>query len=487
MPLTRRRLVQAGGGAAAGLALGGGLDAFAQAASRPRNVVVVIIDNVRADYLGAYGAKTVRTPNIDAFARQGLRFTRFRPEAFPTIPVRRSIMTGRRVYPFRNSKLTRGLPQAPGWTAIDPSIPIFTDLLGRAGFHTGYVTDNPHILSPAYDRFRKRFDEPVRIKGQAPYRGRPPGRVSRRTVRRHTIPKLRGRPTQKRIREYLDANKGHTKVSDYLAPRVFTAASEWVTRASVRPEPFALVVDSFDPHEPWDPPDSYLRRYGKGNVNGVRPIQPFAPPGGSIRDLGLKPAGMRRIRNLYKAELTLVDAYFGRLMATLSSLGRLQDTLVVLVSDHGVLLGERGEIGKRDAQMHKEVTRPPLIIRDPAGRRGGSSSDYFASTHDIGPTVLRALGRPVPRAMDGVDLGALFAGRRPPRRSHQTASYGVYVSATDGRWLLISDNQGANKQLYDTRRDPGERRNVARQNPDTVRRLWRLVIKDAGGRPLPRF
>jgi len=89
--------------------------------------------------------------------------------------------------------------------------------------------------------------------------------------------------------------------------------------------------------------------------------------------------------------------------------------------------------------------------------------------------------------MDGVDLSVLLRGKSPPRRRVFTASYGRWVSAGDGRWLLICDNRGAKKRLYDTRRDPGERRNVASRHPAVVRRLWRQVIADAGGRRLPRF
>jgi len=247
------------------------------------------------------------------------------------------------------------------------------------------------------------------------------------------------------------------------------------------------VVDSFDPHEPWDPAPRYLRRFGPGRIGAVKPIQPFAPPGGALKQVGLSRAAMRRVRNLYAAELAMVDTWLGLFLGRLEQLGLMQNTLIVLLSDHGVLLGERGEVGKTEDQMHREITRVPLLIRDPAGRGAGRTSDYFASTHDIAPTVLSMLGRRVPRAMDGVDLSVLLRGKSPPRRRVFTASYGRWVSAGDGRWLLICDNRGAKKRLYDTRRDPGERRNVASRHPAVVRRLWRQVIADAGGRRLPRF
>ena len=481
--LTRRRLLELGGGAA-GAALVGGPQAALGAEPDARNVVVIVLDNVRADFVRS---RRIRTPNLDRLAAQSLRFPEFRPESFPTVPARRTIMTGRRNFPFRGWRPVKGLPQEPGWQGIPRGVPVFTDHLRRAGYRTGYVTDNPWILTGPFDSFRARFTHPVVVRGQAPYRGRPPGRVSRSAVRRHTLPSLRGTGTQKRIREYLAANTGRRGEEDYLAPRVFSAASSWLEAAAAGSRPFALVVDSFDPHEPWDPPRRYLRMYGRGRIGGVRPIQPFAPPGGDRRTYGLSRREMRRVRNLYAAELTMVDAWLGRFLRRLEALGLASNTVVVVTSDHGVLLGERGQVGKKSSQMHSEVTSVPLLIRDPRGRRAGRASDYLASTHDIAPTVLSMLGRKVPRGMDGVDLSAIFEGRRPPRRAYQTACYGNYVSVRAGRWLLISDNRRREPRLYDTRRDPGERRNVAARHPRVVRRLWRLLVRDAGGRPLPHL
>ncbi len=484
--LTRRRLLELGGTGAASLALIGATRRNA-AAPRARNVVVIVLDNVRADHIGAYGARRVKTPSIDALARQSLRFTEFRPEVLPTIPARRSIMTGQRVYPFRGWNPTRGLPQEPGWEPIAPGTPTFTDVLRRAGYRTGYVTDNPHILLPPFDSFRARFDDPVGIAGQVPPRRAPSTKVSAREVCRNVTPRLRGTSTGRRLRNYLQVTAGQDREQEYNAPRVFTEASRWLERAVRAQKPFALVVDSFDPHEPWDPPESYIRRYGRGRVGGVKPIQPFPSPGADVRDARISRAMVDRARNLYAAELTLVDAWLGRFLTRLDQLGLADDTLIVLASDHGVMLGERGFIGKTDTQMYREITHVPLLIRDPGGRRSGTTSDYLAQTHDIGPTVLSFLGRQAPRVMNGADLSPLFAGRRPRARSHQTASFGDKVSVSTSRWLLIADNQGRDKRLFDRRRDPGERRNVARRNPKVVRRLWRQVIREAGGKRLPRF
>jgi len=196
---------------------------------------------------------------------------------------------------------------------------------------------------------------------------------------------------------------------------------------------------------------------------------------------------VRRMAHLYAAEVTMVDRALGRFLGRLAALGLDENTLVVAISDHGVLLGEYGWVGKRYSEMHQALCHVPFVIRHPAGKAKGRASRYFASTHDVGPTVLGALGFDRPGYMNGADLSPLLDGKQPPKRAYRTSAYNVQVNVRDGRWLLISDNQGKQKKLYDTRHDRGERHNVARRHPDEVRRLWGYIKRDAGNRPLPKF
>jgi arylsulfatase A-like enzyme len=220
----------------------------------------------------------------------------------------------------------------------------------------------------------------------------------------------------------------------------------------------------------------------------VEPIQPFATPAGQWRKLGLSGSLVRRMRQLYAAEVTLVDVWLGKFLDRLANLGLEQNTMVVLVSDHGVLLGEYGWVGKRYSEMHQALTHVPFVLRHPAGKAAGRASAYYASTHDIGPTVLSAAGVEAPGHMNGADLTPVFDGQAPSeKRGYRTASYNTHVSAGDDRWLLIAGNRREELRLYDRKADPGERRNVARRHPQQVRRLWNLILKDAGGKGLPRF
>src|SRR5689334_18256647 len=122
--LSRRRLLQAAGLAGAGAALplaaagcaagddGGG-------GNEPENVVLIVIDSLRPDFVGAYGAPRMRTPHFDSLFARGLRFNRAFPEALVTVPARRSIFTGQRIFPYRDFKPVADLGISPGWTGIE--------------------------------------------------------------------------------------------------------------------------------------------------------------------------------------------------------------------------------------------------------------------------------------------------------------------------------------------------------------------------------
>jgi arylsulfatase A-like enzyme len=491
--LTRRDVLRAGGAGAAGLTVmsAAACDKEQEAAGQEvklgkapvgaMNVVVVVMDSLRADHI--YGPRA-KTPAWDKAARESLRFTRAFPEAMPTIPARRSVMSGKRIYPYRGWHPYEDLPPQPGWEPVGSDGKMWTEVLRDKGWTTGYVTDNPHILLPVHRKFRRRLDRVELVDGQVPLRRKPTGTVTQEELYKYLPPSLRGSRSEPRMKAYLQANPRDRPEDQYLSPRVFTTAMGWVDWARTR-QPFALVVDSFDAHEPWDVPQRISDMYGSPDASGVEPIQPFPTPAAKYAGLGLSQALLHRMRELYAAEVTMVDAWLGRFLDHLANTGVLDNTLVVLTSDHGVLLGEYGWVGKRYTEVHTELSHVPFAIRHPAGKANGKASRYWASHHDIGPTVLSVLGYDKPSFMNGTDLSPLLDGRQPgQKRSYRTAAYSTYVAARDDKWLLISDNQGKEKRLYSLAH---EGRDVASRYPQHVRRLWGYLLKDAGPKGLPHF
>jgi len=124
------------------------------------NIILVIFDSLRKDCLTSYGSPPwgqVRTPNFDAFAGESLVMTRAYPESLPTLPARRAIYTGRRVYPFHNADfrhLKGDFVGAPGWGPIPEDHPTLAELLRQAGYRTGLISDVYHMFKPSKNFWR---------------------------------------------------------------------------------------------------------------------------------------------------------------------------------------------------------------------------------------------------------------------------------------------------------------------------------------------
>ena len=494
---TRRGLLQAGGaGAAAMGAAACGDDYFEPSTdhgSDAPNVVLIFTDSTRADYIGAYNRDSRNnTPNLDALAKDSLKFDLAVPEAMPTGPARRALLTGVRSFPFRNYVPTKGLPVGPGWIPIPDFQPIITETLGEAGVETAYCTDNPFLIGPRFGNFRRTLDwaRPSYSQGAYRFLNKPFKRPAQRSaIERYLLPELSDTVEVGRLRSMVGWNSVYRDAdNDYPTARVVRSGINLVDDLEKK-RPFFLGVDAFDPHEPLDPPRVYMNRFGgpKGiEKKGIIPIQPFETPYSWVIDVDVDDPTLDRIRELYAAEITFMDEWVGRLMNTLADRNLLDETVVMYMSDHGLTLGEDGVLGKHGARAQWHIYHVPCMIRHPEGKLAGETSDFFASTHDLSRTALSFMGVRAPGMMNGEDLSVFFEGGEPTARPHFTSCYDNYVLCGDRDWFLISDSEGRRKRLYDKSRDPRELRDVAADHPQVVDRLWRVLEDEAGG-TLPQF
>ncbi len=439
------------------------------------NVVVVIIDSLRKDHVGAYGNEWIRTPNIDALAKESLRFSRAYPESLPTICARRAIHTGMRTFPFKDRPLEQADAPAYGWLPIPWEQTTLAEILEAEGYQTVLVTDTYHQFKPHMD-FHRGFKVYNWIRGQENDPYKPPSSLSEEVLQRYM---LHGEGNK--ARQYLANTRGRRTEDDWFAPRVFLRSIELLEGASRR-EPFFLVVDNYDPHEPWDPPENYTRLY---DPDGYEDPEPFTSVYGDDGYLTERQLG--RMRNLYAAEVTMVDHWLGNFLERADELGVMENTLLILLSDHGHALGEHGYTGKPHYALWPELTDIVFLLRHPGGKGSGEVSDHYASTHDVAPTVLGALGVEPPSPMQGQDLSVLLDGKAPERRPHFTLGYSDFAWARDESYAMFARNDGAEARLYDLREDPGMNTDIAGSNPDVVRRMMEGYLqKDAGG-PLPLY
>jgi arylsulfatase A-like enzyme len=443
------------------------------------NVIVVILDSLRKDHVGVYGNEQIKTPNLDSLAKESLRFTHPYPESLPTICARRAIHTGLRTWPFRNWTPPVGETFMPaGWQPIPEDQTTLSEILQAEDYNTVLLSDTQHLFKASMN-FQRGFAVYDWIRGQERDFYQPTMKVPQEQVDKNVVPGNDQSMVDK-VRQYLANTAGRDSEEDWFAPKVFTMASDFLQTAN-RGEPFFLVVDCFDPHEPWDPPDRYVSLYDEG-YDGPEPIVPNYSDAGWITDRELE-----RMRALYSGEVTMVDRWLGNFLDKMDSTGLSENTLLLVLSDHGVALGEHNATGKPFWALWPELTDIIFLIRHPESKGAGQTSDYYASTHDVAPTVLGAIGKEVPDVMDGQDLSVLFDGGQPGERTHITLGYDEYVWTRDEHYVMVSRNDGSVAKLYDLTADPEMNNDIAGSNQDITKRMWNdYVLKDAGG-PLPRY
>jgi arylsulfatase A-like enzyme len=469
---TRRQFIAGAGAAGAALCLGEG--SFSKPRADGPNILLVVIDSLRADH--ALGP-LAHTPTIDALAQGAARFPNAFPEAMPTVPARNSILSGRRMFPFSDWHDSRGLIAKPGWEPPDQPDDLLTTVLWRAGWWTAYVTDNPFLgFSSPYEPFRRSFDVFLRRGGQIGGGGRP---VDRETLDHWLHSAVRAAGMSERVRRYISNADYSGDDRESFAARVFESAAELLD-AAARHRPFLLVADSFQPHEPWTPPRHYVNLYGDPDYADPEPAMPYYGRAENWLDDAERPVVLQRMRALYAAEVTMTDRWLGVLLERLHDLRLDSETIVALVSDHGILLGERGWTGKISLELHPELINVPVLLLDP-NRPEGLTSGFFASTHDLAPTLLSMAGVERPAAMQGVDLSRVFDGRALPPRPHAYGGYSNSHFVRDRRFAYMADNRGERAQLFDLENDPGENTDVAGVHAVEVRRLYDLARERAGG------
>ena len=185
------------------------------------DIILIIFDSLRQDHVGAYGNPWIKTPHLDAFAREAAAFTRCYAESMPTLPARRTLHTGRRTFPYHGHRAMKGdVDGVPGWGPIPEDQDTISETLGRQGYRSALVSDCYHLFKPTKN-FHRGFDSFHWIRGQEAdkYRSGPP--ISDREIENHLNPSAQ---KSKGLAEFLKMYKRNTRdqnsEQDYFPARV---------------------------------------------------------------------------------------------------------------------------------------------------------------------------------------------------------------------------------------------------------------------------
>ena len=472
------------------------------------NVILIMMDTLRPDYMGCYGNTWMKTPNLDAFAKECMVFDKAVPEALPTLQVRRAMFTGLRVFPFDKNffpltkkidfsgKTFSGTPgtNMPGWAPIPWDQATLAEMLQGwflAGFEqvgvtpyakyrTALISDTaPYFSSPAmnYHRGFRHYDF---IRGHETDAFGVPVLARKWDMDRFMPPWYKGSIWEHLLGSYLANTAKWQEEEDHFAPRTFTAAIQWLEDSKEATDPFFLCIDEWDPHEPFDPPQHYVDLYDPG-YTGYEIIEPYYGPTDKMTEKEI-----HHMRALYAGKVTMVDTWFGKFMDKVRELGLLENALIVITSDHGHQLGEHGMAGKVPAGMYNELMNCVLMIRHPDGIGAGQRSEALVQHQDICTTILHFTGvdKP-PYELEGQNLIPILEGKTAKVRDYATCGMALNVWCRTDYHVLICRTTGHEPQLFDMKDDPEQHENIASGTPEIVKRLYDLILADAGGPILP--
>jgi len=440
------------------------------------NVILIILDSLRKDHVGCYGNSWIRTPNLDKFAAQSLRFTNAFPECLPTLPVRRAIHTGIRTFADRHYDRKKGDPVAAfGWAPIPEDQTTLAEYLLANGYRNAFISDTYHQFKPSMN-YTRGFNQWTFIRGQEvdAYKTGPPVDDA---IFDEIVPENSKCLAQVSFLErYLMNVAGRKTEQDYFPAQVFSRAAEWLDE-NKDARKFFLCIDSFDPHEPWDPPQQYRDLYIKKSYGGKKPITTYY----GHMDY-LTPGELDYMRGCYAGEVSLVDAWFGKFMAKVKELGHDKDSVIIVISDHGHQLGDKhGLSGKVAWGLYPELVDIPFMIHHPDSLQSGKVHDGLVYNYEILPTIFGFLGLKLPGGITGRNLAPLFDGHAIPVLDHVSCGFNEFVLVRTLQHAYITDLHFAKEKVYDLATDPDQLVDISKQNPVLCKRFQKIALSDAGG------
>jgi arylsulfatase A-like enzyme len=420
------------------------------------NILFVVVDDHRADAIGALGYPTVCTPVLDGLVRRGTAFTRatIQGSLMPAVcaPSRACLLTGNGVFRAdAEPKLATGPIFEVQLPADACTLP---ERLRAAGYET-FVTGKWHNDLPALLRSFER--------GQEIFHG---GMCD------HTaVP----------VRDLEDIRRGEpARIGGGFSTEIFCDAAEKFVRERGRKRPFFAWVALTSPHDPRTPPAEYRALYDAAQIplpKNFRTDHEFDNGELAVRDerLAARPLSPDVVREHladYYGMISHHDACIGRVLTALRETGQEETTVVVYVSDHGLALGSHGLLGKQNLYDHS--VRVPLIVAGP-GVPGARRCDALIQPLDLYATLCELAGVTAPAGLDSRSLVAAMAGNGGGRPWVCSVYMDVQRMVTDGRWKLIVYRVGGIErvQLFDVATDSDECCDLAAE-PSRVARLAEL-------------
>ncbi len=388
------------------------------------NVLIITLDAVRADHMGFMGKRAVKTPNMDRLAQEGVVFINHFAQSHITIPSHMSLLA---------SKFPRTIRTLDNYQYNLPPMETIASRLEKAGFRTSAIVSTA-LLNPQWCRGIERgFTDYFPVLGM-----------------------------------------------ERAASQGLNILGDWMTENSGRP--FFSWIHLFDAHFPYQAPKPFFGMYAgsAGEKAELGSVHLHAQTEAWLKQKGITDLSLPAAE--YGAEITYLDYELGRLFRKMEAMGILDNTLVMITSDHGEYLGERGNYFCH-VGLHDETMRIPLIMRLPGRLGAGRVVDGMSMNVDLAPTALEVLGLSADD-MEGESLLPLVEGKTEEVHEYvvDEGAHGAQIAMRTKKWKYIKtledvsysasfQRRKGEVELFDLENDPAEEKNVAREHPETAARF----------------
>ena len=372
--------------------------------------IFVCFDTLNRHMLPPYGGDWIHAPNFSRLAERSVTFDNAYVGSMPCIPARRELHTGRYNFLHRS------------WGPLEPFDESMPEILTQHGVYTHLVSDHGHYWEDGGATYHTRYRTWEVVRGQEgdPWKGRvadpeiPP-----------SLRKMRGELWRQDWvnREYLQREE------DMPQAQVFARGLEFL-HTNRDQDNWFLQIETFDPHEPF-----YTQAYYKALYPHRYSGPHFDWP--DYARVSESPEQVLHLRYEYAALVSMCDHYLGQVLDTMDELALWDDTLLIVGTDHGFLLGEHDWWAKTVQPWYNEVAHIPLFIWDPRIRKADERRESLVQWIDFAPTLLEFFHVPIPATMQGTPLRERIANDKPVRPAGLFGVFGGHVNVTDGRYVYM--------------------------------------------------
>lgn len=376
-------------------------------------VILVLFDSLNKRYLPIYNKNIkIKTPNFLRLAEKSVTFDNCYVGSMPCMPARREIHTGRRNFLHRE------------WGPLEPYDNSMPEILKNNGIYSHLISDHIHYWEEGGANYHTKYSSWEIVRGQEGdhWKGSVKDPDYPEVVKVTSNQSNTGVSSMWRSdwvnREYIKNEK------DQPMTKVFELGEEFISK-NYKSDKWFLQIETFDPHEPFYVMDHFTNLYEK-NYRGKH----YDWPRGKVEETQEE---INHIINKYKALVTMCDKNLGKIIELMDLYDLWEDTMLIVGTDHGFMLGEHGYWGKNQVPYFNEVANIPLFIYDPRLKLKKERRNSLVQLIDWAPTILNFFGLDIPSEMEGKDLTKTIENDEPVREDAMFGVFSGHVNITDGK------------------------------------------------------